>query len=97
MCNPDARDHGRVAKYSRRADKVVKESDAGAKKNRRDVDVNFVEEAGIQALLDGVSAVDPNRLAAGGRLGLVHRAFDGVSHEVDRRVGPRPSGGDVVR
>ena len=72
---------------------MVKESNSGAKKNRRDVDVDFVEEASIQALLDGVSAVDPNGLPVGGGFGLVHGAFDAVGHEVDSRVGSRPSGG----
>ena len=62
---------------------MIKESDSGAKKNRRDVDVEFVEKAGVQALLDGVSAVDPDVLPGGGRFGLVHGAFDAVGHEVD--------------
>ena len=96
VCNADARDHRRVAKDGWRAGEVVKESNSGAKKNRRDVDVDFVEEPSIQALLDGVSAVDPNGLPGGGGFGLVHGAFDAVGHEVDRRVGSRPSGGDVV-
>src|SRR5215210_7599440 len=96
VCNADSRDHRRVAKDGWRAGEVVKQSNSGAKKNRRDVDVDFVEEASIQALLDGVSAVDPNGLPCGGGFGLVHGAFDAVGHEVDSRVGPRPSGGDVV-
>src|SRR3954470_22419363 len=96
VCNADARDHRRVAKDGWRAGEVVKESNSGAKKNRRDVDVDFVEEASIQALLDGVSAVDANGLPGGGGFGLVHGAFDAVRHEVDSRVGSRPSGGDVV-
>src|SRR3954463_4642202 len=96
VCNADARDHRRVAKDGWRAGEVVKESNSGAKKNRRDVDVDFVEEASIQQLLDGVSAVDPNRLPGGGGFGLVHGAFDAVGHEVDSRVGSRPSGRDVV-
>jgi hypothetical protein len=62
----DALDHRRVAKDGWRAGEVVEESNSGAKKNRRDVDVDFVEEASIQTLLDGVSAVDPNRLPGGG-------------------------------
>jgi hypothetical protein len=37
-----------------------------SKRNRRDVDVDFVEEASIQALLDGVGAVDPNGLPGAG-------------------------------
>jgi hypothetical protein len=96
VCNADARDHRRVAKDGWRAGEVVKESNSGAKKIRRDVDVDFVEEASIQALLDGVSAVDPNGLPGGGGFGLVHSAFDAVGHELDSRVGSRPSGGDVV-
>src|SRR6476660_1202997 len=75
---------------------MVKESNSGAKKHRRDVDTDFVEESSIQALLDGVSAVDPNGLPGGGGFGLVHGAFDAVSHELDSRLGARPSGGNVV-
>jgi hypothetical protein len=40
--------------------------------------------------------VDPNGLPGGGDFGLVHGAFDAVGHEVDSRVGSRPSGGDGV-
>jgi hypothetical protein len=39
-----ARDHRRVAKDRWRAGEVVEESSSGAKKTRRDVDVDFVEE-----------------------------------------------------
>jgi hypothetical protein len=87
VCNADARDHRRAAKDSWRSGEVVKESNSGAKKNRRDVDVDFVKEASIQALLDGVSAVDPNGLPGRGGFGLVHGAFDPVGHEVNSRVG----------
>ena len=80
MCNADARDHRRVAKDGWRAGEVVEESNSGAKKNRRDVDLELVEEASIQQLLDRVSAVDPNGLPGGGGLGLVHGAFDAVGH-----------------
>lgn len=92
MCNAGARDHRRVAKDRWRAGEMVEESNPGAKKNRRDVDVDFVEEAGIQALLDGVRAVDPNGLPGGGGFGLIHGALDAVGHEVNCRVGSRPSG-----
>lgn len=97
MCDADARDDRRIAKDGWCADEVVEESNAGAKKNRRDVDVDFVEQSGIQALLDGVGAVDPNGFPAGGGFGLPHGAFDAVGHEVNSRIGPRPSGRDVVR
>src|SRR5438093_13642704 len=96
VCNADAPDHRRVAKDDWRAGEAVEESNSGAKKNRRDVDVDFVEEPSIQALLDGVGAVDADGLPGGGGFGLVHGAFDAVDHEVYSRVGSRPSGGDVV-
>ena len=85
MCNADARDHRRVAKDGWPAGEVVEESNSGAKKNRRDVDVDFVEEASIQALLDGVSAVDPNGLRG------VEVAFRGA---LSRIVRPTPLGGE---
>lgn len=48
VCNADARDHHRVAKDGWHAGEVIKESNAGAKKDCRQVDVEFVEEAGIE-------------------------------------------------
>ncbi len=96
MGHADARDHRRGPKHEWRAGEMVKESNSGAKQDRRDVDVKFVEEASIQQLLDGVSAMDPHGLPGGGGFGVVHRAFEAVGHEVDRRVGARPSDGDVM-
>ena len=84
VCHADTWDHPRVTKDDWRAGKVVEESNAGAKKDRRDVDAEFVEEAGVQALLDGVGAVNPNGLPGSGGFGLAHRAVDAVGHEVDR-------------
>jgi hypothetical protein len=40
--------------------------------------------------------VDPNGLPGGRGLGVAHCAFDAGGHEVDGRVGSRPSGGDVM-
>src|SRR6266545_3032499 len=40
--------------------------------------------------------MNANRLSGSGGLSLVHGAFDAVGHEVDSRVGARPSGGDVM-
>ena len=48
VCHADARDYRRVAEDGWRAGQVVKESNAGAKQNRRDVDADFVEESSIQ-------------------------------------------------
>ncbi len=48
VCNADARDHRRIAQDGWRAAKVIEESNAGTKKKRYDVNVDFVEEASIQ-------------------------------------------------
>jgi hypothetical protein len=47
VCKADVPDHRRVAKDDWRAGEAVEESNSGAKKNRRDVDVDFVEEASM--------------------------------------------------
>jgi hypothetical protein len=75
VSNADARDHRRVAKDGWRGGEVVKEPNSGAKKDRRDVDADFVEEASIQQLLDRVGAMDPNGLSGGGGFGLASRRF----------------------
>jgi hypothetical protein len=59
---------------------MVEESNSGAEKNRRDVDADFIEEAGIQALLDCVGAVDADGLPDGGGFGFVQGAFDAVGY-----------------
>jgi hypothetical protein len=86
VCNADACDYRRVAKDGWRAGEVVKESNSEAKKNRHEVDVDFVEEASIQELLDGVGAMNPNGLPGGGGFGLVHGAFDAVVEVGDLAV-----------
>src|SRR2546426_6824731 len=96
MCNADALDYGRVAEDDWGAGEVVEESNSGAEKNRCDVDVDFVEEASVEALLDGVGAVDSNGLPGSCGFGLVDGGFDTVGDEVHSRVGTRPPVGDVV-
>jgi hypothetical protein len=49
VCDADARDHRRVAKDGWGDSEVVEESNSGAKKNRRDVDADFVEEAAFRS------------------------------------------------
>jgi hypothetical protein len=83
VCNADARDHGRVAKSGRRDGEVIKEPNSGTQKNCRNVDADFVEQVGIQQLLNGVSAMDANGLPGSSGFGLVHGAFDAVGYEVD--------------
>lgn len=96
VCNADARDHRRVTKDRWRAGEMVEEANPGPKKDRRDVDAEFVEESSIKQLPDGVAAVDSDGLPGGGGFGLLDGAFYAVRHEVDRRAGSRPSIGDLA-
>jgi hypothetical protein len=82
----DARDHRGVAKDGWRTGEVVEQSNARAKKNRGNVDVDFVEEASIQALLDRAGTANPDGLPGRGGFGLLHGAFEPVGHEMDCRV-----------
>src|SRR5205823_9175003 len=50
VCNADAPDHRRVAKDFWRAGEAVEESNSGAKRNRRDVDVQFRGETSLAKL-----------------------------------------------
>jgi len=59
-----AQDHRCVGEW-------VEESNSRAEKDRRDIDMEFVEEAGVEQLLDGVGAVDPNGLPAGVELDVI--------------------------
>ena len=68
VCHADTRDHRRVAKDGWRAGEVVEQSNSGAKQHRRDVDADFVQQASIQQLLDGVSAVNPTDFPAAAAL-----------------------------
>jgi hypothetical protein len=74
----DARDHRRVAKDCWHSGEMIKESDSRAKKNRRDVDMEFVEKAGIQLGAGWVDApegphADRGRNGGSTRRGSTHR------------------------
>jgi hypothetical protein len=64
VCYADTRDHRRVAKDGWRDGEVVEESNSGAKKNRRDVDVDFVEEASIQGKYQSNTSATPSLRSA---------------------------------
>jgi hypothetical protein len=59
VCHADALDRRRVAKDDWRAGEAVEESNSGAEKNRRDVDVDFVEESSIHGAWISVHRCPP--------------------------------------
>src|SRR6478735_3681031 len=92
----DARDGRRVAEEGGHAGEVVEEPYPGPEQDRREVDAEVVDEAGVEELPDGVGAVDADGLPARGGLRLLHGALEAVRHEVDRRTGPWPPVGHLV-
>jgi hypothetical protein len=84
VCHAYALNRSRVAKDGWRDGEANEESYSGAKQNRRDVDADLIEESGIQQLLDGVGAVDPNILLGRGGLGADRRSS--ISRPMPRRT-----------
>ena len=68
---------------------VVEEALATAEEDRHDRDVQLVDEAGAQVLLDGRrAAAEPDVVAAGRVDRLLERGLDAVVDEVERRCRP---------
>src|SRR6266540_246594 len=84
---PGCLDRAELFKLQVRADSF-KEALAAAEKERRDVDLDLVDEPGRQVLVDDVgAAADVDVLAAGRRLGLLEGGLDALSDEGEGRVG----------
>ena len=96
MRDADTGDDGRIAEEGGRVREVVEESYSPAKQHGREIDVNRIEQPGVQALLNRLSAVYSHRLRGGGRFRPGDGAFDAVGHELDRRAGPRPPVGHLM-
>lgn len=82
----EAGDHGRIAEDDRSAGKVIEESNAGAEQDGGEVDVDFIDQSGVEALLDGIRAVNAHGFPGDG-------GCDAVGDKVDGRTGTRPSAG----
>lgn len=96
MGDAGAGDDGGVAEEGGGGVEVVEEGDPGAEEDGGEVDGEFVEEAGVEELPDGVGSVDADVFSGGGGFGLGDGVFDAIGDEVDGRAGAGPSGGDVV-
>lgn len=92
----DTGDDGRVAQDGGRDGKALKETDAGTRQYRHEIDADFVEASGIRQLLDGVGPVNADGFTGSRGPGLIHGALDAVGHEVDCRTGAWPAGGNPV-
>ena len=86
VCNADARDYRRVAKDGWRAGEVVEESNSGAKKYRREVDVvpMVVEDAEFPVIAETTAYINDELKAAALLAGVSEiRAECGVGHSAD--------------
>src|SRR5829696_380907 len=86
---PGCLDRAELFKLQVRSDSV-EETLAAAQDERRDVDLDFVDEPGRQVLVDDAgAAADVHVLVAGGLLGLLEGRLNGVGDEGECRVGER--------
>jgi hypothetical protein len=82
-------DHGRIPEDHRRVAGLVEQRDPGSEQQRDEVDVYLVQKPGVEALPDGVAAVNAHRAFSGGSGRLGHGAFEPVGDEVDGRESGR--------
>ena len=59
-------DHGRIAEDHGRVAGVAEQRDPGSEQQRDEIDVYLVQQPGVEALPDGVAAVNAHRAFAGG-------------------------------
>src|SRR5262245_36494272 len=86
MRDATAFDDCRVVEHHGWMSEVAEESHAVAEKNGREIDVEFVDDSGVETLLDDVGSRDTDRLLAGDGLCLRDRILDTVEDDCDRRV-----------
>ncbi len=82
MCHTDPCNHFGIAEDKWRAGEAVEESNAGAEKNRGDVDVDFIKESSVEALLNDIGAVDTNGLPGRRRCGLFDSGLNPIGDKV---------------
>ena len=70
---------------------MVEEPDSLSQQDRHQLDVQFVDEASVQALLGDVRAGHTNGLVARDRLGLRDRPFNAIGDEGEGGVVTRPA------
>ena len=92
----DTGDDGRIPEDGRCAREVVEQAYSCAEQHGSQIDVDLVEQAGVQALLDRLGAVHSYGPRAGSGFRSSNRAFDAVGDELDCRAGPWPAVGHVV-
>src|SRR3954463_6404396 len=69
---------------------MLEQADAIAEQDRNEIDVNFVEQPGFDALLRGRRGGNGDVFITGGSFGLSNGAFDAVGHKRKRRSFPDP-------
>ena len=70
--------HARIAQRHGRVYEAVEQADTFTEQDCGEINVELVEQSGVQALLDRVSAMDADRLVASRRFGLC----DGSLHAI---------------
>ena len=89
-------DDCRIPEDDRCVREMVEQPHPCAEQHGSQIDVNLVEQPGVEALLDRLGAVHSHRLRVGSRFRSSNGAFDAVGDELDCRLGPWPAVGHVV-
>jgi hypothetical protein len=84
--------HARIAQRHGRVYEAVEQADTFTEEDCGEINVELVEQSGVQALLDRVSAMDADRLVASRRFGLCDGSLHAIGDETHTRVGRPPVG-----
>src|SRR4029453_231481 len=96
MRDADTGEDCRIPEDDRGVREVVEQPYSSAQQHGSQIDVDLVEQPGVQALLDRLGAVHSHGLRSGNRFRASNGAFDAVGDELDCRAGPWPAVGYVV-
>ena len=94
MGDPGSRNDPHAFELNRLDAEMVKQPDTAAQQHWHEVDVEFVEQSGLEALLRDARGADGNILVPGDFLGLCYRAFDAIADEGEDRILSCPFAGD---
>ena len=96
MCDTHTGDDRWTPEDDRCGREVVEQPHPCAEQHGSLIDVELIEQPGVQALLDRSGAVHEHGLRAGSRLRSSNGALDAVGDELDCRARPWPTVGHVV-
>src|SRR5262249_43814023 len=90
MCDTRCLDEPYAFQFDWLSTQMLEQSDTRSEQDRRQVDMNFVEQPGLETLLRDTRGGDGHILVPCGLLRLTNRAFNAVGDERERRIAADP-------